>query len=57
VHDAALIRELGVGYLSHGLTMFSKDGLLEIDNSAAERALRALALGCKKYLFAGSNCG
>jgi len=30
---------------------------LEIDNSAAERALRAVALGRKSYLFAGSNSG
>jgi hypothetical protein len=30
---------------------------LEIDNSAAERALRAVALGRKNYLFAGSDCG
>ena len=33
------------------------DGLLEIDNSAAERALRAVALGRKNYLFCGSNAG
>ena len=26
-------------------------------NSAAERALRAVALGRKNYLFAGSDCG
>ncbi len=31
--------------------------MLEIDNSAAERALRAVALGRKNYLFAGSDCG
>jgi hypothetical protein len=30
---------------------------LEIDNNAAERALRAVALGRKNYLFAGSNVG
>jgi hypothetical protein len=29
---------------------------LEIDNSAAERTLRAVALGRKNYLFAGSDC-
>src|SRR5665213_1536976 len=29
----------------------------EIDNSAAERALRAVALGRKNYLFVGSDCG
>ena len=28
-----------------------------MDNSAAERALRAVALGRKNYLFAGSNAG
>jgi len=27
----------------------------EIDNNAAERALRAVALGRKNYLFAGSD--
>jgi transposase len=39
------------------LTRYTEDGLLEIDNSAAERALRAVALGRKNFLFAGSNCG
>lgn len=29
----------------------------KIDNSAAERALRAVALGRKNYLFVGSDCG
>jgi len=38
-------------------TRYTEDGLLEIDNSAAERALRAVALGRKNYLFAGSDCG
>src|SRR5258708_35801420 len=33
------------------------DGHLEIDNNAAERALRAVALGRKNYLFAGSDRG
>ena len=33
------------------------DGRIEIDNSAAERALRAIALGRKNYLFAGSDRG
>jgi hypothetical protein len=32
-------------------------GLLEIDNNAAERALRAVAIGRKNYLFAGSDAG
>ena len=45
--------------LSHwrALTRYIDDGRLEIDNSAAERALRAVALGRKNYLFAGSNAG
>jgi hypothetical protein len=30
---------------------------LEIDNNAAERALRGVALGRKNYLFAGSDTG
>ena len=36
---------------------FTDDGTLEIDNSAAERALRAVALGRKNFLFVGSDCG
>jgi transposase len=45
--------------LSHwrALTRYIDEGLLEIDNSAAERALRAVALGRKNYLFAGSDAG
>jgi transposase len=39
------------------LTRYTENGMLEIDNSAAERALRAVALGRKNYLFAGSDCG
>jgi hypothetical protein len=39
------------------LTRYIDDGMLEIDNSAAERALRAVALGRKNFLFAGSDCG
>ncbi len=33
------------------------DGALEIDNNAAERALRVVALGRKNFLFAGSDGG
>lgn len=36
---------------------YTEDGQLEIDNNAAERALRAVALGRKNYLFAGSDTG
>ncbi len=39
------------------LTRCCNDGRVEIDNNAAERALRAVALGRKNYLFAGSDAG
>jgi transposase len=39
------------------LTRYCDDGRLEIDNNIAERALRAVALGRKNYLFAGSDTG
>ena len=39
------------------LMRYCDDGGLEIDNNAAERALRAVALGRKNYLFAGSDAG
>jgi hypothetical protein len=39
------------------LTRYCDDGRIEIDNNAAERALRAVALGRKNYLFAGSDAG
>ena len=39
------------------LTRYCDDGRLEIDNNAAERALRAVTLGRKNYLFAGSDAG
>jgi hypothetical protein len=39
------------------LTRYRDDGRVEIDNNAAERALRAVALGRKNYLFAGADCG
>jgi transposase len=39
------------------LRRYSEDGHIEIDNNAAERALRAVALGRKNYLFAGSDSG
>jgi transposase len=39
------------------LTAYCDDGHLEIDNNAAERALRAVAVGRKNYLFAGSDAG
>ena len=39
------------------LTRYCDDGRLEADNNAAERALRAVTLGRKNYLFAGSDTG
>lgn len=39
------------------LTRYVDDGQLEIDNNAAERALRVVALGRKNFLFAGSSAG
>ena len=39
------------------LVRYADDGHIEIDNNAAERALRAVALGRKNYLVAGSDAG
>jgi len=36
-------------YLDHGI--------LELDNNAAERGMRTIALGRKNYLFVGSEAG
>ena len=49
-----------VGYtLTHweALTRYCDDGRIEIDNNAAERALRGVGLGRKNYLFFGSDAG
>lgn len=48
------------GYVLSRWTAFTRyrdDGQIEIDNNAAERALRAVALGRKNYLFCGSDAG
>jgi transposase len=39
------------------LLRYIGDGRIEIDNNAAERSLRTVALGRKNYLFAGSDRG
>ena len=39
------------------LERYCDDGRLEIDNNAAERSLRAVVLGRKNFLFAGSDAG
>jgi transposase len=39
------------------LLRFTEHGFLNIDNNASERALRAVAVGRKNWLFAGSDAG
>ncbi len=39
------------------LTRYLSDGALDIDNNAAERALRMVAVGRKNWMFAGSDAG
>jgi transposase len=39
------------------LARYCDDGRIAIDNNAAERALRCVAVGRKNYLFAGSDVG
>jgi transposase len=39
------------------LARYCNDGAIEIDNSAAERALRGVAIGRRNYLFAGADTG
>lgn len=49
-----------IGYtLTHwkALVRYCEDGRIEIDNNAAERALRGVGIGRKNYLFFGSDAG
>jgi transposase len=49
-----------VGYARNqwaALQVYTTAGFLEIDNNAAERALRVVAIGRKNYLFFGSDVG
>jgi transposase len=39
------------------LIRYTEASFLQIDNNASERALRAVAVGRKNYLFAGSDAG
>lgn len=39
------------------LSRYVEDGRLEVDNNAAERSLRGIAVGRKNWLFAGSDQG
>jgi transposase len=54
--DTALAVRYALGRWE-ALLRYVDNGWLEIDNNAAERALRAVALGRKNYLFAGSDRG
>ena len=51
--ESASLRVVALG----GVDADRDDGRIEIDNNAAERALRAVALGRKNYLFAGAEVG
>jgi hypothetical protein len=49
-----------IAYALHNwaaLIRYIDDGRLDIDNNAAERALRAIAVGRKNWMFAGSDRG
>lgn len=54
--DVALAIQYALGRWD-ALMVFAEDGRVEMDNNAAERALRVVALGRKNYLFAGSDSG
>jgi transposase len=54
--DTALAVRYALGRWE-ALLRYLEDGSIEIDNNAAERALRVVALGRKNYLFAGSDTG
>ncbi|MDE2179175.1 MAG: IS66 family transposase [Xanthomonadaceae bacterium] len=55
---SAMAKALAYGRKRWGaLTRFLDEGTAEIDNNAAERAMRAIAIGRKNWLFAGSIAG
>lgn len=41
----------------HQMLLYLRDGRFEIDNNDIARHMRAVALGRKNYLFAGSHNG
>jgi transposase len=57
-HKSATAKAIAYA-LNHqaALQQFLADGKIEIDNNAAERAMRAIAIGRKNWLFAGSDAG
>jgi transposase len=54
--DLAAAMRYGLGRWD-ALTRYLHDGRIEIDNNAAERSIRGIALGRKNWLFAGSDAG
>jgi transposase len=55
---SALAQAIGYSLVRwKALTRYVDDGRIEIDNNAAERALRGIALGRNNYLFMGSDAG
>ena len=54
--DLALAMRYGLSRWA-ALTRYINNGRIEIDNNAAERSIRGIALGRKNYLFAGSDKG
>ena len=55
---SAMAKALAYGRKRWGaLTRFLDEGVAEIDNNIAERAMRSVAIGRKNWLFAGSKAG
>lgn len=54
--DLAKAIRYALGRLPH-LEVYLSNGKLEIDNNAAERGMRGMAIGRKNWLFAGSEGG
>ena len=55
--DTAMAVRYALGRWEALVRYCANDGALDIDNNAAERALRVVALGRKNFLFAGSDGG
>jgi hypothetical protein len=41
----------------HGLTLFLRDGRVEVDSNSVERSMRPIAMGRRNSLFSGSEGG
>jgi hypothetical protein len=54
---ALSIESATAGAIRYALTRYLDDGLLGVDNNAAERALRAIAIGRKNHRFMGADSG